>query len=339
MVSSARGRGSASSELHRTYSRGIRSNSNTNTAMKRRAAPGRGSSPLAMSDRLTDRDLESVKLDPSTLDESEKKRVDGIRAIQSKMAEVDAKKQQLRNVARDRNASQGMEDNVPVLEAVAGDDGLTDEERRKAEGLASIERSLAEVTAIQRQLGIKVDEDEDEKDLEVVDTAWRGQAGLDVSDSTDGDKSWGVLADRKGLVVGDLVALTLFAYIGRASHGMAAFDLGVLVTALPFFVGWFSLSPLLGAYTKTATATAGDAAKSLVPAWGVSIPFAIFLRALSKGGEVPPLPFAITTMVFTFVALLGWREVYTAFNPTGEGDKQAGILDGFRMITTLLQRW
>ena len=33
--------------------------------------------------------------------------------------------------------------------------------------LASIERSLAEVTAIQRQLGIKVDEDEDEEDLEV----------------------------------------------------------------------------------------------------------------------------------------------------------------------------
>ncbi|CAN0495862.1 unnamed protein product, partial [Laminaria digitata] len=103
--------------------------------------------------------------------------------------------------------------------------------------------------------------------------------------------------------------------------------------------GWLSLSPLLGAYTKTATATAGDAAKSLVPAWGVSIPFAIFLRALSKGGEVPPLPFAVTTMIFTFVALLGWREVYTAFNPTGEGDKKAGILDGFRMITTLLQRW
>lgn len=29
-----------------------------------------------------------------------------------------------------------MEDNVPVLEAVAGDDGLTDEERRKAEGVS-----------------------------------------------------------------------------------------------------------------------------------------------------------------------------------------------------------
>lgn len=50
--SSARSRGSASSELHRTYSRGFRS-SNTNTAMHRRAALGRGNSPLAMSDRLT----------------------------------------------------------------------------------------------------------------------------------------------------------------------------------------------------------------------------------------------------------------------------------------------
>ena len=29
-----------------------------------------------------------------------------------------------------------MEENVPVLEAVAGDDGLTDEERRKAEGVS-----------------------------------------------------------------------------------------------------------------------------------------------------------------------------------------------------------
>lgn len=72
---------------------------------------------------------------------------------------------------------------------------------------------------------------------QVVDTAWRGQAGLDVSDVAEGDKSWGVLADRKGLVVGDIAALTLFAYVGRASHGMAAFDLGVLFTALPFFVG------------------------------------------------------------------------------------------------------
>lgn len=50
--SSARGRGSASSEFQRTYTRGIRSSSNTNTAMKRRTTSGRGSSPLA-SDRLT----------------------------------------------------------------------------------------------------------------------------------------------------------------------------------------------------------------------------------------------------------------------------------------------
>lgn len=71
----------------------------------------------------------------------------------------------------------------------------------------------------------------------MTDTAWRGQAGLDVTDAEDGSRDWRDLSTRRGLAVGDLVALTAFAYIGRASHGMSSFDLGVLVTALPFFVG------------------------------------------------------------------------------------------------------
>ncbi|CAN0320081.1 unnamed protein product [Ectocarpus sp. 4 AP-2014] len=103
--------------------------------------------------------------------------------------------------------------------------------------------------------------------------------------------------------------------------------------------GWLAVSPLLGAYTRSATETPGGAAKALLPAWGISIPVGIFLRALSKGGEVPPVPFAVTSMIFTLAALMAWRQLYTAVNPTGEGDKQAGLLDGFRMITTLLQRW
>lgn len=71
----------------------------------------------------------------------------------------------------------------------------------------------------------------------MTDTAWRGQAGLDITDAEDGSRDWGDLTTRKGLAVGDLVALTMFAYVGRASHGMASFDLGVLGTALPFLVG------------------------------------------------------------------------------------------------------
>lgn len=71
----------------------------------------------------------------------------------------------------------------------------------------------------------------------VVDTAWRGQAGLDVSEAGGEARNWGDLATRRGLAAGDLAALTLFAYVGRASHGMGSFDLGVLVTALPFYLG------------------------------------------------------------------------------------------------------
>eukprot|EP00752_Nemacystus_decipiens_P006184 g5580.t2 len=303
--------------------------------------------------RLTDRDLDGIALDPSTLDKSELERVEGVRAIQSKMAEVDAKKLELRRAARqEKEAAQAAAEDAAVLEASASasasaaaaaaaaeDDGMTAEERKRAEGLESIERSLAEVTKIQRQLGISVDEDEEERDLDVTDTAWRGQAGLDITDANDGSRDWGDLSTRKGLAVGDLVALTMFAYVGRASHGMSSFDLGVLGTALPFLVAWLAVAPLLGAHTRSATATAGSAAKALLPAWGLAMPVAIFLRALSKGGEVPPVPFAVTSMVFTLAALMAWRQLYTAVNPTGEGDKQAGLLDGFRMITTLLQRW
>lgn len=46
-------------------------------------------------------------------------------------------------------------------------DGTFSETDTDTEQLESIERSLAEVTKIQRQLGISVDEDEEERDLDV----------------------------------------------------------------------------------------------------------------------------------------------------------------------------
>ena len=68
-----------------------------------------------------------------------------------------------------------------------------------------------------------------------MDTAWRGQAGLDVTSR--GQKNWADLATRKWLAAGDIAVLTLFAWGGRASHGMGDLDFSVLVTAFPFYVG------------------------------------------------------------------------------------------------------
>lgn len=109
---------------------------------------------------------------------------------------------------------------------------------------------------------------------------------------------------------------------------------------LRLLAGWLAASPLLGAYTVSATSSVGDIGKTLVPAWGVSIPLALSIRALEKGGEVPPVAFVITSMIFTLVALGAWRALYTVVNPTSTDTyKKGGLLDGFRMITTLLRRW
>jgi Protein of unknown function (DUF3054) len=44
---------------------------------------------------------------------------------------------------------------------------------------------------------------------------------------------------RWGLAVGDVIALTAFAWIGRGSHGSSALDFEVIKTALPFYAGLF----------------------------------------------------------------------------------------------------
>lgn len=70
----------------------------------------------------------------------------------------------------------------------------------------------------------------------MINTAWRGQAGLDVS-TGDGNRNWTDIPERKVLLAGDVFVLIMFAYVGRASHGMGDFDLGVLTTAFPFLAG------------------------------------------------------------------------------------------------------
>src|SRR5690349_2969320 len=55
------------------------------------------------------------------------------------------------------------------------------------------------------------------------------------------------------LVIGDALVFLIFAAIGRRSHGEAAgLDalLQTIQTATPFAIGWFIVSPFLGAYKR-----------------------------------------------------------------------------------------
>lgn len=101
------------------------------------------------------------------------------------------------------------------------------------------------MSAIEKQLGLKTgddDDDDDDKEIEVAKTRWSGQAGMDVT--IIGEKNWSDLLRRRGLVVCDLLAISTFAWVGRSSHVSSNLDLGVLLTAAPFYAGELDVSQL-----------------------------------------------------------------------------------------------
>lgn len=106
---------------------------------------------------------------------------------------------------------------------------------------------------------------------------WSGQAGLDTSNS-DGTSSYADLSRRLDVAFGDAIAILLFAYIGRSTHGDNAIDLELFKTAAPFLASWFFMSPLLGAYTRPATANVMSTLLSFSRAWAVSVPMGLALR-------------------------------------------------------------
>jgi hypothetical protein len=129
------------------------------------------------------------------------------------------------------------------------------------------------------------------------------------------------LLDRPVLATLDLVALLVFAAIGKASH--AAGDgtsilqetTAVAWTALPFIVTWFGTSLVTGVYQtmdQTKITTENWLAwswKQTIQGWIVAIPLGCVGRGLIKG-YVPPLPFVIVTMMATLVILGLTRTAY-----------------------------
>jgi adenylate kinase len=113
--------------------------------------------------------------------------------------------------------------------------------------------------------------------LSTSDVNWSGQAGADSAES-DGTASYADLGRRLDVVLGDATAILLFAWIGRASHGNAGLDGSVFQTALPFLATWFLIAPLLGAYTRSATATLQCTFKKFAAPWAVAVPAGIALR-------------------------------------------------------------
>lgn len=218
---------------------------------------------------------------------------------------------------------------------------LSDKERER---IAMIQKISLEADEMIKNAGIGKSSDSDEYDLdngifvEAKDTNWSGQSDVEITRKS--TNSYQDLTDRLGLAVGDNLAFLTFAAIGRSNHNEGLDIISVLITALPFMLGWIVVSPLLGAYSRQATASLTSVPLKIIPALSVSTLVGLAGRWVIKGYQ-PPVVFAILALVFPFILITLWRVLYIKLlGTTSDGeDKDAGAFEVFKMIKTLIKRW
>ena len=112
------------------------------------------------------------------------------------------------------------------------------------------------------------------------------------------------------LVVGDALCFIIFSAIGRGNHGEAtglAAIPQIVVTALPFLAGWFLVAPFVGAFRQDVMANPRKMALRTLLSWVLAWPVAMALRGIFVDHGIPPLTFALITLVFNTLILQIWR--------------------------------
>jgi hypothetical protein len=116
-----------------------------------------------------------------------------------------------------------------------------------------------------------------------------------------------------GLVVGDAISFLVFAGTGRNQHGETS-GLGALgqiaLTALPFALGWFLVSPWVGAYRRRLTDTVRRMLTRTEMAWLASYPAALLLRVVIAPDHQMPWTFALVILLANAVFLGLWRAAF-----------------------------
>lgn len=130
--------------------------------------------------------------------------------------------------------------------------------------------------------------------------------------------TWEIIA----VGLGDMAVLTLFAIIGRSSHGVLSQTtpvLSVLNTAFPFFVGWLSVGAILGAFSGKAMFPVSRVLIRTVRAALVAGPISVLLfyalRAVGQGFLFFSVQwsFMLVATVTTTIMLVIWRVIWSRF--------------------------
>ncbi len=105
-------------------------------------------------------------------------------------------------------------------------------------------------------------------------------------------------------VVADVVAVVLFAVIGRASHDESVGVRGVWHTAWPFLVG-VGVGLALTAYSHLTPTTV----RAGIRVWACAVVIGLVVRKASGGGTA--IAFVIVAAIVLGAFLVGWRAVLT----------------------------
>ncbi|KAK7377003.1 hypothetical protein VNO80_02423 [Phaseolus coccineus] len=155
-------------------------------------------------------------------------------------------------------------------------------------------------------------------------------------------EKWGRVALLAGV---DVLALFLFATIGRYSHGLSVLDLETLRTADPFIAGWFLGAYFLGGFGEDGRGMNGLSKGVIATAksWAVGIPIGIAIRAAGSG-HLPNYSFVFVTLGSTAVLLITFRALLYTILPVDNSKKSDDYRRGnpfelFELLTSLVRRW
>lgn len=115
------------------------------------------------------------------------------------------------------------------------------------------------------------------------------------------------------LVIGDGIVFLIFAAVGRRSHGEAASIssfLQVVGTAAPFALGWFMISPIVGAYHRRQTTGVRKMAQWTALSWLAAWPVALLFRGVAVDHAVPPRTFMLISLISNMLFLEIWRTLF-----------------------------
>jgi hypothetical protein len=114
------------------------------------------------------------------------------------------------------------------------------------------------------------------------------------------------------LAAGDVVALVVFAVLGRGSHGEATGLAAVgetARTAAPFVLGWLAVAPWTGAFSPARTRGPAAMLRTTALTWLPALLVGAVLRA-ALIGRFSPWSFYLVTFLVGLALLAGWRVAF-----------------------------